>query len=117
MASTALRQAKLVATEGQSFGIPAGAGVFPPRDVANAFFACGYDDRWDDDEAVLEWEPFELTEGEYRALLEWWQIDHPGARADRLGLPAADFSPWFSAAVLAGELIKHRTGAGPRRSS
>src|SRR4051794_21482851 len=99
MASTALQQAKLVATEGQSFRIPAAAGVFPPRDVANAFFACGYDDRRDDDDAVLEWEPFELTEDEYRALRVWWQIDHPSAGVDRLGLPSADFSPRFAEAV------------------
>jgi hypothetical protein len=99
MAPPSLQQAKRIATEGQSFRIPAAAGVFPPRDIANAFFACGYDDRRDDDEAVFEWEPFELTEEEYQALLEWWQVEHPGAHVDRLAVPDADFSPWFSAAV------------------
>ena len=99
MAPSALQQAKRIATEGLSFKIPAAAGVFPPRDVANAFFACGYDDTGGGEEDVMRWEPFELTEDEYWALLEWWQIEHPGASVDRLGLEGSDFSPWFTAAV------------------
>ena len=98
MTPSALQQAKRVATEGLSFAIPAAAGVFPPRDVANAFFACGYDDTGHGEEDVMCWEPFELTADEYRALVEWWQVEHPGACVDRLGLPGPDFSPWFSAA-------------------
>ena len=79
-----------------SFRISAERGLFPPRDVANSFFACGYDDL--PDEEVLEWEPFELSEDEYRSLFEWWEATHPGSRIDRLGLRQAEFSLWFSAA-------------------
>ena len=48
---------------------------------------------------MLKWEPFELAEAEYRALLEWWQVGHPGTRVDRLGINGSDFSRWFAAAV------------------
>ena len=97
MAFTALQEAKRIATEGLSFTIPADSGLFPPRDVANAFFACGYDDL--PREQVLEWEPFALTADEYRYLLEWWRAGHPGSRVARLGVRGADFSRWFTAAI------------------
>ncbi|GMU20106.1 MAG: hypothetical protein AMXMBFR13_02060 [Phycisphaerae bacterium] len=97
MASSVLPLAKRIVTKGLSFRIPEERGVFPPRDVANAFFACGYDDL--PEEEVLEWEPFELSEGEYRALLAWWQVTHPGARVDRLSVRGSDFSRWFTAAI------------------
>ena len=97
MASAELEQAKRIATDGLSFRIPAERGLFPPRDVANSFFACGYDDRAE--EAVLEWEPFELSEDEYRAFWDWWQATHAAARVDRLGVPGSDFRAWFAAAV------------------
>src|SRR5688572_297543 len=97
MDSPALQQARRIAAEGLSFRIPAEGTVFPPRDVANAFFACGYDDL--PDEQVIEWEPFELTPEEYRALLEWWREKHPKARVERLGLRGSNFSRWFSAAI------------------
>ena len=97
MAPPALRQAKRIATRGLSFRIPAEAGLFPPRDVANSFFACGYDDL--PDEEVLEWEPLELSEDEYRALFEWWQVTHPEARVERLGSRGPGFSRWFSKAI------------------
>jgi hypothetical protein len=97
MTSPALQQAKRIVTEGMSFRIATNAGTFPPRDVANLFFACGYDDL--PAEEVLKWEPFELTEHEYQALLGWWQVTHPGARVDRLGMTGADFSRWFTAAA------------------
>jgi hypothetical protein len=95
MPLSALEQAKRITTEGLSFRIPEERGLFPPRDVANAFFACGYDDR--PQEQVLEWAPFELSEDQYQTLLEWWQATHPGTRVDRLGVRGPDFSAWFSA--------------------
>jgi hypothetical protein len=99
MAPSPIQQAKWIVTEGLSFTIAAAAGLFPPRDVANSFFACGCDDRRGNDESVLEWKPFQLAEDEYRMLVEWWQMEHPDARVERLGLPESDFSPWFSKAA------------------
>jgi hypothetical protein len=92
-----LEEAKRIAAGGLSFRIPAGQGLFPPRDVANAFFGCGYDDLPRDD--VLEWEPFSLSAEDFDALLGWWRLTHPEARVDRLGVVGADFSRWFSQAV------------------
>lgn len=97
MAASPLDQAKLIACDGLTFQIAAESGVFPPRDVANAFFECGRDDL--PGEGVLEWRPFTLSEGEYHSLLSWWRQTHPEARVDRLGVQGADFSRWFAAAV------------------
>lgn len=93
-----LDQAKHIATVGITFRIPAERGLFPPRDVANAFFGCGYDDLPSED--VLEWEPFSLPEDDYAALFVWWQSVHPDASVQRLGLDeAANFPQWFDLAL------------------
>jgi len=97
MAPLPFEEAKRIVTDGLSFRIPAERGLFPPRDVANAFFGCGYDDR--PGEQILEWAPFCLSEEEYAALLAWWRSAHHGARVERLGVDGADFSRWFSRAV------------------
>jgi hypothetical protein len=97
MAISSLEQAKRIASDGLTFRIPAERGLFPPRDVANAFFACGYDDLPGED--VLEWEPFDLSEEDYDALLAWWRSIHREARVERLGVDGADFSRWFTRAV------------------
>ncbi len=92
-----LDQAKHIATVGLTFRIPAEWGLFPPRDVANAFFGCGYDDLPDGN--VLEWKPFGLPADDYAALLTWWQSVHPAARVERLGLDdGAEFPRWFARA-------------------
>jgi hypothetical protein len=92
-----LERAMHIAATGLTFRIAESSKLFPPRDIANAFFACGYDDL--PAEQVLEWEPFRLAEDEYRALLEWWLTKHPGALVNRLGVADPDFSRWFGAAV------------------
>jgi hypothetical protein len=97
MAPSPFEQAKRIASDGLSFRISAENDLFPPRDVANAFFGCGYDDLPGED--VLEWEPFHLSEEEYVALLAWWRSMRPEARVERLGVNAADFSRWFSFVV------------------
>jgi len=80
-----------------SFKILVETGVFPPRGVANSFFACGYDDL--PDENVLEWEPFQLSEDEYIQFFTWWRSRHKTARVDSLGLSNSDFSGWFTRAI------------------
>jgi hypothetical protein len=107
-----LREAKRIASQGLSFQIPANAGCFPPRDVPNAFFACGYDDL--PNRGILDWKPFRLSESEYQALLAWWQLSHPEARAARLRLRGSDFSRWFSHAIECGKRTQRYTGRPAR---
>ncbi len=97
MTDSPLMLARRIATEGLSFRIPRGRGLFLPRDIANAFFACGHDDLPNQD--VLEWPPFTLSEEDYRSFFAWWKVSHPDARIDRLGVRGADFASWFRAAV------------------
>lgn len=101
MSTPALEQAKRVVERGTSFGIAARSGLFPPREVANAFFACGYDDLHESSggEEVLEWEPFALSASEYDALFVWRRASHPCTRIDALGVNDADFSRWFTTAI------------------
>ena len=82
-----------------SFRILAKSGVFPPRRVLNAFFACGYDDL---DDEVLNWQPFQLTEEEYDRFFEWWRTLYSNSHVEDLGVYSADFSTWFTRAVEAG---------------
>jgi hypothetical protein len=98
MARSPLQEAKRVAGEGLSFRIAEAARVFPPRDVANAFFTCGHDDHRADADVTLCWRPFELSDDEYEAFLQWWREEHPDARIDRFGIRGPEFSKWFSAA-------------------
>ena len=95
-----LDQAKDIAARGLSFRICERRRVFPPRDIANAFFACGRDDLIG--EELLEWKPFSLSEGEYVALFEWWRNTHPATRIDRLGATDSDFVSWFGRAAASG---------------
>ena len=94
---SSLHQAQWIVTDGLSFRIPAGRGVFPPRDIANAFFACGRDDGPGED--LLRWEPFALSDDDYDALLSWWRVAHLNAAVDRLDVSDADYSLWFTRAV------------------
>ena len=97
MQHSPVQTAKRVARAGLSFRIIAEHGVFPPRDVLNAFFACGYDDA--PRGRVLKWKPFSLTASEYDDLLEWWRSSHPAARVDRMRVRGANFSRWFTRAI------------------
>lgn len=92
-----LNEAKRVAEQGMSFDIVRRSGLFPPRDVLNAFFACGYDDREDGD--VLRWSSFALAEADYEAFIAWWLETHAAARADRLDVEDAEFNQWFTRAA------------------
>ena len=101
MRAMPLDEAKRIATGGLSFQIVAESGLFPPRDVLNAFFNCGYDDENSDDvaeEGVLRWEPFALSPEEFDELCRWWREGHPEARTDGLSVRGADFSEWFTRA-------------------
>ena len=94
-----LDTAKNILSRGLSFDICAEAGLFPPHHVANAFFACGYDDLPGED--VLTWEPFQLSADEYAQLLIWWRSHHPFSRVSALGEAGSNFSAWFTSAIYA----------------
>ena len=71
--------AKRVAARGLSFHIVRDAGVFPPRDVLNAFLRCGYDDL--PGERVQRWRPLSLTPAAYERLFKWWRSDRQPVHA------------------------------------
>ena len=97
MSARPLATAKRIATKGLSFRIARDSGTFPPPDVANAFFRCGYDDL--PDATVLEWKPFHLADAEYDALFARWRSRHPEAAVRRLRVRGPDFSKWFTRAL------------------
>ena len=107
--------AKRVAARGLSFHIVRDAGVFPQRDVLNAFLRCGYDDL--PCERVLRWEPFSLTPAAYDRLVKWWRSAHPGSRVHRLSVRRPEFSLWFTRAIDRKAANKRRLGGVRRNES
>jgi hypothetical protein len=90
-------QSKRIASRGLSFGIVADSAAFPPRDILNAFFSCGYDDL--PAERVLRWPPFTLSPAQYATFFRWWKSTHARARLSRLRVKHSDFQRWFTRAV------------------
>jgi len=97
MTAENLETAKQIATDGLSFDIVSKSSTFPPREILNAFFACGYDDGVD--ESTIHWQPCSLNTMDFNQFFLWWKQIHPDANIDDLGVTTPDFSRWFATAI------------------
>lgn len=65
------------------FGAIRLSGVFPPRALLNQFFGQGQD-LCDQDARMKSWQPFSLSDDEYKTVKIWWFAQYPNSKEDAL---------------------------------
>lgn len=98
-----LEQAKDIAWHSLSFRIIRRVRLFPPRCLLNDFLKSGVDNIVDDMDGnadcgkAMEWEPFELSEEEFKSFHSWCCLEF-GPSLDERQLGATSIAIWFDRA-------------------
>ena len=91
-----LNRAIEIFEKGLTFDIVKQSGLFPPLDILNLFFQCGFDDI--ESGRLLRWEPFILNRLEYIKFHEACENQAGKLQIDALGFHR--YADWFSAAAI-----------------